>query len=109
MASCGGLRIGLESLLDPLKRSPHGDELSTYRVNIYAGLIGHDDQLDRDEEDARLERKIVSKPRLEESDHEQNQRHRKSELRSKVKMFMHGLVDPKKECAEHAVEVKPGL
>jgi len=52
-------------------------------------------QLHGDEEDACLKKEIVSKPFFEEGDHKQAQRYRKSELRSKVKMFMHGLVGPK--------------
>ena len=44
-----------------------------------------------------LEKEIVSESFFEESDHEQAERYRKSELRSKIKMFMHGLVGPKKE------------
>ena len=60
-------------------------------------MAGHDHQLHGDEEDACLEKEIVSKPFFEESDHEQAQRYRKSELCSKVKMFTHGLIGPKKE------------
>ena len=78
-------RIGLERLLDPPKRT-------LYRADAYAGLIGHDDQLHGNEEYACLKKKIVSKSLFEESDHEETKGNRESELCSKVKMFVHGLV-----------------